>query len=146
MLYRQPDGTSRIDRPKERMTIGFALLVVRAWWELVAFDLIHAVSGFRGIHSHLARQRVKSKKIHKWADTAICESVALATRFYFRPVLCLQRSVAAAKLLRKHGIAGRLVIGYRAAPFFSHAWVEVNDRVLNDSPAYKERLQVLVTI
>ena len=128
------------------MTIRFAFLVVRAWWELVAFDLINAVSGFQGIHSHLARQRVKSKKLHKWADTAICESVSLATCFYFRPVLCLQRSVAAAKLLRKHGIASRLVIGYRAAPFFSHAWVEVNDRVLNDSPAYKERLQVLVTI
>ena len=128
------------------MTIGFVFLVVRAWWELVAFDLINAVSGFQGIHSHLARQRVASERLHKWSDTAICESVSLATCFYFRPVLCLQRSVVAAKLLRKHGIASQLVIGYRAAPFFSHAWVEVNDRVLNDSPAYKERLQVLVTI
>jgi len=128
------------------MKIRFALLVVRAWWELVAFDLINSVSGFQGIHSRLAGQRVASKRLHKWADTAICESVLLATCFYFRPVLCLQRSVAAAKLLRKHGIASRLVIGYRAAPFFSHAWVEVDDRVVNDSPAYKERLQVLVTI
>jgi len=128
------------------MTIAFVFMVVRAWWELVAFDLIKAISGFQGIHSSLARQIVKSKKLHKWTDTAICESVSLATCFYFRPVLCLQRSVAAAKLLRKHGVAARLVIGYRAAPFFSHAWVEVNGRVLNDSPAYKERLQVLVTI
>jgi hypothetical protein len=128
------------------MTIGFAFLVVRAWWELVAFDLINAASGFQGIHSRLVRQRVASKKLPKWTDTIICESVSLAACFYFRPVLCLQRSVAAAKLLRKHGIPSRLVIGYRAAPFFSHAWVEVNDRVLNDSPVYKERLQVLVTI
>ena len=105
------------------MTIGFVLLVVRAWWELVTFDLVNAVSGFQGIHSHLARQRVRSTKLDKWADTAICESVSLATCFYFRPVLCLQRSVAAARLLRKHGIPSRLVIGYRAAPFFSHAWV-----------------------
>jgi len=83
------------------MTIRFALLVVRAWWELVAFDLINAVSGFQGIHSRLARQRVKSKKLHKWADATICEAVSLATCFYFRPVLCLQRSVVAAKLLRE---------------------------------------------
>ena len=128
------------------MTFGFALLVVRAWWELVVFDLINAVSGFQGIHSSLARQPVKTKRPDQWTGTAICESISIATCFYFRPVQCLQRSVAAAKLLRKYGIASRLVIGYRAAPFFSHAWVEVNDRVLNDSPAYKERLQVLVTI
>ena len=128
------------------MSIRFSLLVVRAWWELVVFDLIRAKSGFQGVHSHLARQGVTSQDRHKWADTVICEAVSLATCFYFRPVFCLQRSVAAAKLLRKHGIASRLVIGYRAAPFFSHAWVEVDDRVLNDSPAYKERLQVLVTI
>lgn len=128
------------------MTIAFVFLVVRAWWELVAFDIIRSISGFKGIHSSLARQLVKSEKLHKWTDTAISESVSLATCFYFRPVLCLQRSVAAAKLLRKHGVASRLVIGYRAAPFFSHAWVEVDDRVLNDSPAYKERLKVLVTI
>jgi hypothetical protein len=128
------------------MTVRFGLLVARAWWELVAFDLINTVSGFQGVYAHVVRQRVATKRLSKWADTAICESVALATCFYFRPVLCLQRSVAAAKLLRKYSIASRLVIGYRAAPFFSHAWVEVNDRVLNDSPAYKERLQVLVTI
>jgi len=35
------------------------------------------------------------------------------------------------------------VIGYRAAPFFSHAWVEVAGRVVNDSPIYQMRLQVL---
>jgi len=35
------------------------------------------------------------------------------------------------------------VIGYRAAPFFSHAWVEVGGRAANDSPTYQKRLQVL---
>ena len=128
------------------MSIGFALLVVRAWWELVVFDLVKSVSGFQGIHARLARQRVISQDAMKWPDTDICEAVSLAACFYFRPVQCLQRSVAATKLLRKLGITSRLVIGYRAVPFFSHAWVEVGDRVLNDSPVYKERLQVLVTI
>jgi hypothetical protein len=49
------------------------------------------------------------------------------------------------RLLRKHDVVARLVIGYRPVPFFSHAWVEVNGRVVNDSPAYRERLQVLYT-
>jgi hypothetical protein len=35
------------------------------------------------------------------------------------------------------------VIGYRPSPFFSHAWVEVDGRIVNDSPVYQERLFVL---
>jgi hypothetical protein len=128
------------------MSFRFAGLVVSALWELVAYDLINAAGGFQRIHGRLARQGVASRGRQKWTDADICEAVSLAACFYFRPVLCLQRSVAATRLLRKHGVTGRLVIGYRAAPFFSHAWVEVDDRVVNDSPAYKERLQVLVTI
>ncbi len=72
--------------------------------------------------------------------------MCLAGCFYYKPVLCLQRSVVAARLLRKAGAEARLVIGYRAAPFLSHAWVEVDGRVANDSQAYKERLQVLCTV
>jgi len=36
-----------------------------------------------------------------------------------------------------------LVIGYRARPFFSHAWVEVDGRVANDSAGYQHNLTVL---
>ena len=70
----------------------------------------------------------------------------LATCLYWKPVLCLQRSVCAVRLLRSHGVAARLVIGYRPSPFFSHAWVEVDGRVVNSSPAYKTRLRVLYSI
>jgi hypothetical protein len=45
--------------------------------------------------------------------------------------------------MRDRGIPAEVVIGYRAAPFFSHAWVEVAGRVVNDSPIYQMRLQVL---
>jgi len=128
------------------MKITFAVLTARAWWELARYDLINAATGFQGIHSRLARQRVAPQELQRHAEAVVCEAVSLAACFYFRPVLCLQRSVATTRLLRKGGIKGQLVIGYRAAPFFSHAWVEVDGRVVNDSPVYKERLQVLVTI
>ena len=121
----------------------YALFAIRAWWELARYDLIGAIAGFRRIHRQLARRKVASKSFPPEAESFICDAVRLASCFYFKPVLCLQRSVAAAHLLRKAGINGSLVIGYRPAPFFSHAWVEVDGRVVNDSPAYKERLQVL---
>ena len=79
-------------------------------------------------------------------EQAVCHAVLLATCLHWKPVLCLQRSVCAVRLLRKYGIAAKLVIGYRPAPFFSHAWVEVNGRVVNSSPAYKRRLRVLCTV
>jgi hypothetical protein len=40
-------------------------------------------------------------------------------------------------------VAAEMVIGYRPSPFFSHAWVEVNGSIVNDSPAYQEKLLVL---
>ena len=126
--------------------ITHALLVLRALWELTRYDLVNATLGFRFIYRQVARQAVAAETFQSKTETLICEAVCLAACFYIKPVLCLQRSVVATRLLRRYGIHGRLVIGYRPSPFFSHAWVEVDGRVVNDSPAYKERLHVLCTL
>lgn len=124
---------------------AYARLTVCAFWQLVRYDLWNSVRGFQKIHRQVATQRVTAIAAVPGMESAICDAVSLAGCFYWRPVLCLQRSYAAAILLRKYGIEGRLVIGYRPAPFFSHAWVEVHGRVVNDSSGYKERLQILCT-
>ena len=72
--------------------------------------------------------------------------MVLASCLYWKPVRCLQRSLCTARLLRIHGVAAQLVIGYRAMPFLSHAWVESDGRVVNDSPVYRQRLRVLYTV
>jgi hypothetical protein len=46
-------------------------------------------------------------------------------------------------LLRHHGIGAHLVIGCRPLPFESHAWVEVDGRVVNDLPQYQRTFIVL---
>lgn len=125
--------------------IEYARLVLRALFQMARYDLVNAIFGFQRIHRHLERRRVSLRKFNPDSQARICEAVTLAACFYYKPVLCLERSVVAALLLRQHGIDGRLVIGYRPAPFLSHAWVEVDGCVVNDSPAYKERLQVLCT-
>ena len=123
----------------------YALLVLRALWEIARYDVVNFTRGFRSVYQQGTRHRVAARTFHTETETLICEAVSLAACFYYKPVWCLQRSVVATHLLRNHGINARLVIGYRAAPFFSHAWVEVDGRVVNDSPVYKERLQVLCT-
>lgn len=121
----------------------YARLALHAWWELLRHDLVQTALGFRQLCRQVTRQRVAPQPYQSDTVELVCDAVSLATCFYWKPVHCLQRSAAAARLLRKSGIDARLVIGYRPSPFVSHAWVEVNGRVVNDSPAYKERMHVL---
>ena len=123
----------------------YAWLVFIALYELVRYDVITALRGPANIHRRLSRQPSNPIPTSHELVQSTCEAVHLAACLYWKPVLCLQRSVSLVRLLRKQGVVARLVIGYRTAPFFSHAWVEVDGRIVNDSPTYQERLQVLYT-
>ena len=123
----------------------YAWLVFRALYELIRFDMITALRGSVTIHRWLNRQPITPKPTSHELVRTTCDAVLLATCLYWKPVLCLQRSVCTVRLLRKHGVVAHLVIGCRLVPFFSHAWVEVDGRIVNDSPTYQERLQVLYT-
>ena len=122
---------------------GRLALAVRAVWELCRYDLVAATSGFRGVHRKLQGLACGSRSSHSDLEVVVPRTVAAVSSFYWKPVLCLQRSVVTARLLRQCGIAAQVVIGCRAAPFASHAWVEVNGRVVNDSSGYQQKLRVL---
>jgi hypothetical protein len=121
----------------------FTWLVVRALLELVRYDLTYGVLGFQYIQRQLARRTSGAAPDGGSRTAQVCEAVELAGCLYWKPVLCLQRSVCMVRLLRASSVDVDLVIGYRPVPFFSHAWVEIDGRVLNDSPVYQRRLRVL---
>lgn len=118
-------------------------LVIHALYEIARYDAILRLRGSGRALQGVSRQSVSAKPANRELEQAICDAVLLATCLYWKPVLCLQRSVGTARLLRKHGVNARLVIGYRPAPFFAHAWVEVDGRVVYGSPAYQKRLRPL---
>jgi len=118
-------------------------LVFRALCELVRYDAVVSLAGVGHILRQLTCQDVSQNSSGGRLEQDICDGVLLATCFHWKPVLCLQRSVCTAKLLRRHGIDARVVIGYRALPFFSHSWVEVDGRVVYGSPAYQRQLRPL---
>ena len=120
-----------------------AWLVLRALYELVRYEVVLSLMGSGRILSQLKRQSIKDKGASAEMEKMICDAVLLATCFYWKPVLCLQRAVCTVRLLRRYGIHARLVIGYRPSPFFSHAWVEVDGRVVYGSAAYRNRLMLL---
>ena len=110
---------------------------------LARYEVSIRLRGSGRILSQLRLQQVAAKPTGRELEQALCDAVLLATCFYWKPVLCLQRAVCTVRMLRRHGIAARLVIGYRPSPFFSHAWVEVDGRVVYGSPAYQKRLRLL---
>lgn len=118
-------------------------LVFRALYEIGRYEVVLSLLGSGRILSQLRRQSISIKAVSAELEKTICDAVLLATCFYWKPVLCLQRAVCTVRLLRRHGIHARLVIGYRPSPFFSHAWVEVDGRVLYGSAAYQKRLMPL---
>lgn len=126
--------------------VQYLLLVLRALCGLALYDATNALFGFGHIQRQLKWQSPVAKAADPELRQAVCNAVLLATCVYWKPVLCLQRSVCAVRLLRSYGIAAKLVIGYRPAPFFSHAWVEVDGRVVNGSAAYQSRMRVLCTV
>ena len=118
-------------------------LLGNALYEIIRYEVIVRSRGPGQILSQLQRQTIKARPASQELEKAISDTVHLATCFYWKPVLCLQRAVCTVRLLRRYGIMARLVIGYRPAPFFSHAWVEVDGRVVYGSPAYQKRLRPL---
>ena len=125
--------------------VKYVWLVASALYELARYDVINALRGSGDIHRRLSRLPITLEPWDHELVQTVCDAVLLAACLYWKPVLCLQRSVCTVRLLRKHEVIARLVIGYRTAPFFSHAWVEVDGLIVNDSPTYQQRLQVLYT-
>jgi len=115
-------------------------LMCRALYEIARYEVVVSLRGSGRILSQLKRQSIAARPTNQELEKAICDAVHLATCFYWKPVLCLQRAVCTVRLLRRHGIFARLVIGYRPSPFFSHAWVEVDGRVVYGSATYQKRL------
>jgi hypothetical protein len=67
----------------------------------------------------------------------------MACIWYWKEVLCLQRSAATVCLLKRHGVAAQMILGAQQMPFKAHAWVEVDGLVVNDKPYLREMYAVL---
>jgi hypothetical protein len=113
----------------------------RAFWELLRYDTLMAVRGFRVVHRKLGE--TVDRPPFEGEEQIVCNAVESGASFYWKRVRCLQRAVVTARILRAHGIPAELVIGCRPAPFFSHAWVEVRGRVVSGPAGFPQKLHVL---
>ena len=120
------------------------MLFLAAYWNLLLFEFYVARHDFSRLY-----QKVSAYPLRRGVPATpgeierVCSSVDKACIWYWKEVLCLQRSAATASLLRFRGIPAELVVGAQVFPFKAHAWVEVNGVVVNDRSYVREMYTVL---
>ena len=120
-----------------------SFLVLEAYLKLIHFDLYLARGNFAALYDKVRNYPMGPHKPVPGATKEICSAIDMASIWYWKEALCLQRSAATACLLKKYGVPAQMVIGAQQMPFKSHAWVEVNGRVVNDKPYTPEMYAVL---
>jgi hypothetical protein len=126
---------------RERGSFAYSVLAILV---LIGVDLAFKIAGFPLVHSIVSRWPVRRRGGQSTPPVErICASVDTACQCYIKHALCLQRSVVATCMLRMAGSPAEMVIAARVMPFESHAWVEVDGRVVNDVSKVKKFYQVL---
>ena len=118
-------------------------LVLKAYIRLILFDLYLAKGNFEALYAKVRRYRQRKGPPTSDAVERICAAVDMACIWYWKKVLCLQRSAATACLLKTYGVDAQMVIGAQQVPFRAHAWVEVDGQVVNDKPYTPEMYSIL---
>jgi hypothetical protein len=118
--------------------------VIESYLLLLGFDIVMHFRTFKVLSDGVRKQRVcRRPALHHVSAERLCHAVDIACVFYFKQVLCLQRSAATTVLLRRHGLGAEMVIGAQMIPYAFHAWVEINHLVVNDRPYMLDIYQVL---
>lgn len=126
----------------ERLPARF-VLVLEAYRGLIRFDRYLGRKDFESLYNNVRNYRTRKTAASPGTIEAICSAVDMACIWYWKEVLCLQRSAVTVCLLRKYGVSAHLVIGAQQMPFKAHAWVEGDGRIVNDKPHATERYAVL---
>jgi hypothetical protein len=115
-----------------------------AFGGLLAFDLLLKIRGFEAL----------IKKVETWSiaephtiDPELCRRICAAVNraqvYYPKKAMCLQHSAVVTCLLRRRGIPAQMVLAAQDFPPKGHAWVEVQDQVVNDKPTVREIYRTL---
>src|ERR1700692_3567452 len=120
-----------------------SFLIVRAYLMLIYFDLLLARGNFRALYERVRNSPVERATRISDATETVCSAVDISCIWYWKQVLCLQRSAATACLLKSFGVRAQMVIGAQQMPFKTHAWVEVDGHIVNDKAYMPEMYAVL---
>jgi hypothetical protein len=119
------------------------VFVLRAYLRLIQFDIYLAGENFNALYEKVRKYPIRNVATPSDALKQICSAMDVACVWYWKEVLCLQRSAALACLLKHYGVPAQMMIGAQQMPFKAHAWVEVDGAVVNDKSYVREMFAVL---
>lgn len=118
-----------------------SFLILKAYFQLLRFERYLQRKDFAALYAAVRNEPQKART--PTSPEQICAALNVASIWYWKPVLCLQRSAAATCLLRRSGFPAQMVLGAQQVPFRTHAWVELFGRVVNDRQYTPEMYSVL---
>jgi hypothetical protein len=118
-------------------------LVLQAYVRLIYFDFYLALDNFAPLYRKVRNYPIGRSLELPDVTNRVCSAVDMACIWYWKKVLCLQRSAATTCLLRRYGVSAQMMIGAQQMPFKAHAWVEVKGQVVNDKSYMRELYAVL---
>jgi hypothetical protein len=111
---------------------------------LLAFDLLLKVAGFQSLIKRVENWPVAEPRK---TDPEICKRVRgmvdRAQMYYPKKAMCLQHSAVVTCLLRRRGVPAEMVLAAQEFPPKAHAWTEVMNEVVSDSPRVKAKYREL---
>jgi len=142
-----PDAPVCVDTASENSSENIRLSsreTFTAFVGLLAFDLLLKFAGFRYL----------IKRVESWptvephtTDHEICRRVRAmvdrAQMYYPKKAMCLQHSAVVTCLLRRRGVPAQMVLAAQEFPPKAHAWSEVLNEVVSDSPSVKTKYREL---
>lgn len=111
---------------------------------LLAFDLLLKFAGFQSLIKRV--ESWPTAEPHK-TDRELCrrvrDMVDRAQMYYPKKAMCLQHSAVVTCLLRRRGVPAEMVLAAQEFPPKAHAWTEVMNEVVSDSPGVKMKYKEL---
>ena len=115
-----------------------------AFLGLLAFDLLLKFAGFRALITKVERWPTARPRT---TDRELCRRVRSmvdrAQMYYPKKAMCLQHAAVVTCLLRRRGVPAEMVLAAQEFPPKAHAWTEVLNEVVSDSPTVKSKYREL---
>ena len=125
------------------LLLNLRLRVLAALCGLTTIDFLVKLVSFSALYNFVKNWPVSGQKAGLHAIPEINDAVTRALSWYPKQAMCLQRSAVTTNLLRSSGVPAQMIIGCQKLPFLVHAWVEVDQEVINDKPRVQEIHKVL---
>ncbi len=101
--------------------------------------------GIGGILHYIEKYSRKKRLIPDEIEVqTLANTIDAASLIYPKKTFCLAWAATFVIIARKKGWDSNLVIGIQSHPFYAHAWVEIDGKVIHDDPTIAEVLSIIL--